>query len=296
MSNPQDPTDPAEPELVVITGMSGAGRTSAAHCFEDFGWYVVDNLPPELLPPLAEIGRRAAGSIQRLAVIVDVRAWTFNADLQTALQALNSLTIAPRIVFLEASDEVLVRRFESVRRPHPLQGQGRVLDGIRQERRLLHDLRQQADVVIDTSHLNIHQLSAKIMAAFAQTLVPSLRATVMSFGYKYGLPMDADLVIDCRFLPNPYWVPQLRPHTGQDPQVRDYVLSQPQVEEFLQAYTTVLQVVTDGYLREAKRYATIAVGCTGGKHRSVAIAEELTKRLQHMHIHASTLHRDVGRE
>jgi UPF0042 nucleotide-binding protein len=276
--------------------MSGAGRTTAAHCFEDFGWYVVDNLPLELLPSLAELGQRAGGTIPRLAVIVDVRAWTFHADLHTALQALGELPIQPRIVFLEATDEVLVRRFESVRRPHPLQDKGRVLDGIRQERHLLHELRQQADVVIDTSHLNVHQLSAKIMAAFATTLVPQLRATVMSFGYKYGLPLDADLVVDCRFLPNPHWVPQLRAQTGQDAAVRDYVLSQPNVEQFLQAYTTVLSLVTEGYLREAKRYATIAVGCTGGKHRSVAIAEELTKRLQAMHIQAHALHRDVGRE
>ncbi len=286
----------AVPELVIVTGLSGAGRTTAAHCLEDLGWYVVDNLPPALLPRLADLGTRTSGAVPRIATVVDVRSMTFFADLRVALEGLGRLNIDPRIVFLEASDEVLVRRFESVRRPHPLQEQEGILDGIARERELLQELRGAADVVIDTTHLNVHQLTAKITAAFTKEVTPTLRATVMSFGYKYGLPVDADLVVDCRFLPNPHWVPELRPQTGCDAPVRDYVLSRPGAEEFLDAYGRVLQLVTEGYAREGKRYATIAVGCTGGKHRSVAIAEELTHRLENERIDVSVVHRDLGRE
>jgi RNase adapter protein RapZ len=287
--------DAAPLELVIITGMSGAGRTTAANVLEDLGWYVVDNLPPALLPRLADLGGRTRGAVSRIAAVVDVRSGSFFTDLRGALDALADGTSRPKVVFLEASDDALVRRFESVRRPHPLQDEGRVLDGIVAERELLRDLRGEADIVIDTSALNVHQLSAKIAQAFEAPSTPRLRATVVSFGYKYGLPVDADLVVDCRFLPNPHWVPELRPRTGLDPQVSGYVLEQPGAREFLDGYAGVLGILAEGYRREGKRYLTLAVGCTGGKHRSVAIAEELSGRLG-PGVDVTVVHRDVGRE
>jgi UPF0042 nucleotide-binding protein len=286
----------ATSELVIITGMSGAGRTTAANVLEDRGWYVVDNLPPEMLPLLADLGMRAQSTVPRIAAVVDVRSGAFFADLRNALDALGRAGVHPRVIFLEASDDVLVRRFESVRRPHPLQGDGRVLDGIARERKVLVDLRGEADLTIDTSGLNVHQLSAKVSEAFASPSAPRVRATVMSFGYKYGLPVDADMVADCRFLPNPHWVPELRPRNGRDDEVRDYVLAQDGASEFLDAYSATLAVVMDGYQREGKRYATLAVGCTGGKHRSVAMAEQVARRLEELGVESIVLHRDLGRE
>ena len=286
---------PHLPELAIITGMSGAGRSTVANVLEDLGWFVVDNLPPALLPTLAELGGRARGDVARIAAVVDVRSGSFFADLTEALTQLGADGSTPRIVFLEASDDVLVRRHEAVRRPHPLQADGLLSDGIARERELLRDLRVDADIVLDTSDLNVHQLAAKVIQAFEQ-VSPGLHATVISFGYKYGLPLDADLVVDCRFLPNPHWVPELRPLTGQDPAVRDYVLAQPGALPLLDAYSGVLELIGDGYLREGKRYATIAVGCTGGKHRSVAMAEELVARLAAGGVDATVVHRDLGRE
>jgi UPF0042 nucleotide-binding protein len=283
-------------ELLIITGMSGAGRSTAAKVLEDLGWYVVDNLPPALVPRLADLGRRTRGGVPRLAAVVDVRSRSFSADLDGSLEQLGSGPGRPRVLFLEASDEALVRRFESVRRPHPLQGSGTVLDGIREERALLRDVRGGADVVIDTSALNVHQLAGKVADAFAGQARQRLRATVLSFGFKYGLPVDADLVADVRFLPNPHWVPELRPHTGQEPAVSDYVLARPGAAEFLDRYVEVLRIVTEGYQREGKHYATVAVGCTGGRHRSVAMSEELGARLRALGLDVSVLHRDVGRE
>ena len=262
---------------------------------EDLGWFVVDNLPPALLPTLAELGGRARGDVARIAAVVDVRSRTFFADLTEALAQLGASGSTPRIIFLEASDDALVRRHEAVRRPHPLQGDGMLSDGIARERELLRDLRADADIVLDTTDLNVHQLAAKVIQAFEQ-VTPGLHATVISFGYKYGLPVDADLVVDCRFLPNPHWVPELRPLTGKDPAVRDYVLSQTGALPLLDAYSRVLELIGDGYLREGKRYATIAVGCTGGKHRSVAMAEELCARLAATGVDVSVVHRDLGRE
>jgi len=284
------------PELVIISGMSGAGRTTAADALEDSGWFVVDNLPPELLPTLMDLGARSHGAVPRIAAVVDVRSRSFFDSLKDALDELDTRGVTPRVVFLEAGDEALVRRFESVRRPHPLQLDGRVVDGIARERDLLRDLRGEADLVIDTSLLNVHELRAKVDAAFGAGREPPLQATVMSFGYKYGIPVDADMVTDCRFLPNPHWVPQLRPRTGLDPEVSGYVLTQPGAREFLEGYTDLLKIVTDGYQREGKRYVTIAVGCTGGKHRSVSIAEEIARRLRESGVPTRVVHRDVGRE
>jgi UPF0042 nucleotide-binding protein len=283
------------PELVIVTGMSGAGRSTAANVLEDLGWFVVDNLPPGLLPTLAELGGRTQGNVQRIAAVVDVRSRSFFADLTAAITELADRGNSPRIVYLEAADTTLVGRFEGVRRPHPLQGEGRVLDGIAREREMLRDLRANADIVIDTSALNVHQLSAKILQAF-QEEGTALRATLISFGYKYGLPVDSDLVADCRFLPNPHWIPELRPLTGRDPAVRDYVFAQTGAKEFVDSYMNVLHLVAAGYRREGKRYATIAVGCTGGKHRSVAVTEELARRLREEGVDTSVVHRDLGRE
>ena len=283
------------PDLAIITGMSGAGRSTTANVLEDLGWFVVDNLPPALLPTLAELGGRSRGDVARMAAVVDVRSRAFFADLTAALAQLAADGSDPRIIFLEASDDSLVRRHEAVRRPHPLQGDGRLVDGIAREREMLRDLRAEADIVLDTSDLNVHELGAKVLAAFDQD-EPGLHATVMSFGFKYGLPVDADLVVDCRFLPNPHWVPELRPLNGTDEPVRAYVMAQQGADEFLDTYERLLTIIGDGYQREGKRYATIAVGCTGGKHRSVAMTEELARRLAGHGVEASVVHRDLGRE
>ncbi|MEV0533454.1 RNase adapter RapZ [Kitasatospora sp. NPDC050463] len=284
------------PELVIISGMSGAGRSTAAKCLEDLGWFVVDNLPPALIPTMVDLGARSQGNVARIGAVVDVRGRQFFDDLLTSLDELEKRGVRLSVVFLESSDDALVRRFESVRRPHPLQADGRIVDGIAQERDLLRELRGEADLVIDTSNLNVHQLRAKLDAQFADHDEPELRATVMSFGFKYGLPVDADLVVDCRFLPNPHWVPELRARTGTDSDVADYVFQQPGANEFLNGYAELLRIITEGYRREGKRYMTLAVGCTGGKHRSVAMSERLTKRLIADGVETVLVHRDMGRE
>jgi UPF0042 nucleotide-binding protein len=286
---------PTLPELAIITGMSGAGRSTTANVLEDLGWFVVDNLPPALLPTLAELGGRSRGDVARIAAVVDVRSRAFFADLTAAVTQLAKDGANPRVVFLEASDEALVRRHEAVRRPHPLQGEGLLTDGIARERAMLRDLRAEADIVLDTTNLNVHELAAKVLQAFEE-VSPGLHATVISFGYKYGLPVDADLVVDCRFLPNPHWVPELRPLSGQDAPVRDYVMAQTGAAEFLDTYERLLTVIGEGYQREGKRYATIAVGCTGGKHRSVAMTEELARRMRAAGVDTTVVHRDLGRE
>jgi RNase adapter protein RapZ len=280
------------PDIVIITGMSGAGRSTAAKSLEDLGWFVVDNLPPALLPTMLDLADRA--SLARVAAIVDVRSRAFSIDLKSAISSLAARGVSPHVVFLEASDEALVRRFENVRRPHPMQGTGTITDGIAAERELLREVRGDSDMVLDTSALNVHELRSRMHAYFGGDAVTGLRLNIVSFGYKYGLPVDADLVADCRFLPNPHWVPSLRPLSGCDAAVRDYVLSQPAAAEFLDAYLTVLEVSLAGFEREGRRYATLAVGCTGGKHRSVAIAEQIAARLGGRDVTVS--HRDLGRE
>ena len=284
-------------QLLVVTGLSGAGRSTAAKCLEDLGWFVVDNLPPSLLPTMVDLGSRSHGAVSRIAVVVDVRSRAFTSDLRTGLDEIERRGILPRVLYLEAADDVLVRRFESVRRPHPLQGEGRLVDGILRERQLLRDLRGDAALVLDTSVLNVHQLRAKIAASFGDATDGSrLRLTVLSFGFKYGLPVDADLVADVRFLPNPHWVPDLRPHTGRDAAVRDYVLAQDGALDFLDRYEGLLRLVFGGYEREGKSYALVAVGCTGGKHRSVAMVEQLAGRLAGEGVDVQVVHRDLGRE
>jgi UPF0042 nucleotide-binding protein len=286
-------------DTVIITGLSGAGRGTAAKCFEDLGFFVVDNLPPELIGTLVDLGSRSNGAVTRLAVVMDVRSRAFSSDLRSVIRDLDEREMRPRVLFLEARDDVLVRRFENVRREHPLQGHGRLVDGIAAERALLAGLRDEADLVIDTSDRSVHELRRAIESSFTGSgaeLRPALRATVVSFGYKYGLPVDADLVVDVRFLPNPHWIPELRDLTGRDPEVRDYVLGQEGAEEFLDRYTELLKIIGAGYSRESKRYLTLAVGCTGGKHRSVALAEQLADRLTGLGIQTTVTHRDLGRE
>jgi RNase adapter protein RapZ len=288
-------TDDDAFELVLVSGMSGAGRSTAARALEDLGWFVVDNLPPALLAQaIAEVNDDLISD--RLAVVVDVRGGKMFDDLTDALAQVRGMGIDVRILFLEAGDNELVRRFESSRRPHPLQGSGGILDGLGIERNLLGDLRSQADLVIDTSSLNVHDLRRKIDAAFGGDDQVALRATVMSFGFKYGIPVDADIVCDVRFLPNPYWVPELRDLTGLDASVSDYVTDADDAREFLDRMSGILDLVSDGYLREGKRYVTVAVGCTGGKHRSVAMSENLAARLVKHGVEVLVVHRDLGRE
>ncbi len=281
----------------MVSGLSGAGRSTAAKCLEDLGWFVVDNLPPELISTMVELGAQAQGAITKVAVVMDVRSRAFTDDLASVIKDLDARGYKPRVLFLEATDAVLVRRFEQVRRGHPMQGDGRLSDGITAERALLAPLREEADLVLETSALSVHQLRAKIEDAFGSEASTQTRVTVLSFGYKYGLPMDADLVMDVRFLPNPFWIPELREHTGLDGDVRNYVLTQEGAEEFLERYHELLRLIGAGYKREGKRYLTLAVGCTGGKHRSVAISEELARRMSNEDgMAVKVVHRDLGRE
>jgi UPF0042 nucleotide-binding protein len=283
-------------DVVIITGMSGAGRGTAAKSLEDLDWFVIDNLPPGLLPTMINLARRAKGALPKIAAVMDVRSRAFTSDLESTIRELSALGLRPRVVFLEASDETLVRRFDSVRRPHPLQEDGRIVDGIAAERQLLRGVRGAADLVVDTTSLNVHELRARMRDYFGTGSSGTPRVSIVSFGYKYGVPVDADLVADCRFLPNPRWVDALAPLTGQDERVRDYVLAGPGALEFLDAYVGALRVTFDGYKREGKQYVTLAIGCTGGKHRSVAMAEQIADRLAGSGVSIQVLHRDLGRE
>jgi UPF0042 nucleotide-binding protein HMPREF0972_01091 len=283
------------PELLVITGMSGAGRTRAADTLEDLDWYVVDNLPPRLLRALARM-MTPDGGVHRLAVVVDVRSREFFAELVSILDELHESGLAYRVLFLDCDDDDLVKRYESVRRPHPLQGDRRLLDGIHEERELLKTLRTRSDILIDTSGYSVHDLARKIRALVADEGQSDIRLTVMSFGFKYGLPLDADNVVDVRFLPNPYWVSELRHLTGKDSPVANFVLNKAGGQGFVERYTALLTDILQGYTRELKPFVTIGIGCTGGKHRSVAIAEAISERLRAGGRAVRTIHRDLGRE
>ena len=286
----------SETDLVIVTGVSGGGRSTVARALENVGYYVVDNLPQALMLDMAELAYAAGGTARRTAMVLDVRSRAFSTDLAGAVKALRDRGFTPRVVFVDADDEVLIRRFENVRRPHPLQGAGRLSDGIAAERELLREAREQADVFIDTSHLNVNQLRARVEELFGGEDTRKLRVTVLSFGFKYGLPPDADFVLDARFLPNPYWVPELRDHSGKEAAVRGYVLGQRGATAFVETYARLINATAPGFEREGKRYLTVAVGCTGGKHRSVAIAEELARRLREVRLSAHAQHRDLGRE
>jgi RNase adapter protein RapZ len=282
-------------ELVVVTGMTGAGRSTAAKELEDLGYYVIDNLPPGLIKDVIRLVDESRGPDQPVAVVTDVRSGAFFDSLAENL-ARGASGRHATLVFLEASDEVLVRRQEAARRPHPLQGDGRLLDGLQREREVLAGLRGDADLVIDTTNFNVHQLTDRIAAEFGTPLTVKLKVSVVSFGFKYGIPVDTDFLADMRFLPNPHWIPELRPRTGLDREVADYVLGQPGAEGFVQRWVELIAGVSDGYLRQGKRFAQVAVGCTGGKHRSVTVTEEVVRRLQAQGIEARAYHRDLGRE
>ena len=275
-------------DVILVTGMSGAGRSTATRALEDIGWFVVDNLPPTLMTNVVDYVAQRTGS-RKVAVVADVRGGQLFEELRESLAAIKTAGHDLRVLFLEAGDEALVRRYESSRRPHPLQRDDSLLGAVQRERSLLSDLRADADIVIDTSNLNVHELRRSIEASFGDDDHVALRATVMSFGFKYGIPVDADLVADLRFLPNPYWDPKLKDLTGLDAAVNDYVVASDQAQEFLTKYE-------DGYLREGKRFVTIAMGCTGGKHRSVAMAENLSARLVKSGVEVRVVHRDLGRE
>ncbi len=286
-------------ELLIITGMSGAGRSTVAHSLEDLGWYVVDNLPPALLSNLIEL---IEGSVKQIAVVIDVRGRAFFDDLTKSLAEIGEQGVARKILFVDANDEALVRRFESTRRPHPLQGTDRIVDGITKERNRLREVRDSADIVIDSSVLNIHQLEKKIAEYFHEDNSVDLQVNILSFGYKYGIPVDADLVVDCRFIANPHWNLELRPLTGLDKPVSDAVLGSANVQEFLGRYQSLFETMASGFIDEGRKFLTLAIGCTGGKHRSVAITQELNKRLTvkgflpGKNIQTKAMHRDLGRE
>ena len=282
-------------DVILVTGMSGAGRSTATRALEDIGWFVVDNLPPTLMINVVDYVAQRTGS-QKVAVVADVRGGQLFDELQESLKAIKSAGHDLRVLFLEAGDESLVRRYESSRRPHPLQRDDSLLGAVQRERKLLSDLRAEADIVIDTSNLNVHELRRSIEGSFGDDEHAKLRATVMSFGFKYGIPLDADLVADLRFLPNPYWDPNLKELTGLDAAVNDYVVSSPEAQDFLTKYAQIIDLVEDGYVREGKRFVTIAMGCTGGKHRSVAMAENLSARLVKSGVEVRVVHRDLGRE
>ena len=282
-------------ELVVVTGMTGAGRSTAAKELEDLGYYVIDNLPPGLLKDVIRLVDASRGPAQPIAVVIDVRSGAFFDSLSANL-AQGATGRHATLVFLEANDEVLVRRQEAARRPHPLQGDGRLLDGLQREREVLADLRGGADLVIDTTALNVHQLTDRIADEFGTPETVRLKVSVVSFGFKYGIPVDADYVADMRFLPNPHWIPELRPRTGLDPEVADYVLEQSGAPEFVERWVDLIAGVADGYLRQGKRFAQVAIGCTGGKHRSVTVTQEVVRRLKERGLEARAYHRDLGRE
>ncbi|MEV1132956.1 RNase adapter RapZ [Rhodococcus coprophilus] len=296
----EDRAKEARAEVILVTGLSGAGLSTAATALEDLGWYVADNLPPQLVISMVDLAVQAEPPLERLAMVMDVRSRLFTGDLGRVVADLEARPVSTRVLFLDATDAVLIRRFEQVRRSHPLQADtaDRTLsDGIAAERAQLAPVKGAADLVIDTSALSGPELRRKIEAAFGDAASDTIGVTVESFGFKYGLPMDSDLVCDVRFLPNPHWIAELRPHTGQDAAVRDYVLSRDGAEDYLRTYHRLLELTTAGYRREGKRYMTIAVGCTGGKHRSVAMAEELAARLeQDPGLAVHVVHRDLGRE
>ncbi len=297
MTTDLKPVKPDTAEVLIITGMSGAGRTTAAHSLEDLGWYVVDNLPPQLFSTMAQLIGKNPDTALKLALVVDVRSKEFFESLREAMNQLRTDGAELRMLFLDASDEALLRRFETLRRPHPLQGDGSILDGIAAERQLMAALREEAEMILDTSEFNVHDLSTATTELFTEDGPIVIRLNIISFGFKYGVPQDANFMADVRFIPNPHWVPGLRQHTGQDHEVSNYVLEQKGVDAFIDSYVAMMEPVVEGYRAENKHYATLAFGCTGGKHRSVSITEEIAKRLATFTgVKVKISHRDMGRE
>jgi RNase adapter protein RapZ len=288
-----------ERDLILVTGMSGAGRSTIAHALEDLGWYVVDNLPPAMLDKLVAETKNVA---PKIAVVIDVRGRHLFSQLNNVIENIKASGVKVRILFVDSSDDALVKRFESTRRPHPLQGDGVISDGIAKERAAMLEVRSLADSIIDSSLLNIHQLTIRINDLVANEDKNKMKVNIVSFGYKYGAPIDADFVVDCRFIPNPHWISELRPLTGMDDSVKKYVLGEENVPEFLDEYVALFKTITRGFFAEGRKFLTVAVGCTGGKHRSVAIAHELANRLNELEvasgkrISAAAIDRDLGKE
>jgi len=292
-----DRATPPRPQLAIITGLSGAGRTTAAKVLEDLGYFVIDNMPPALIERVVDLATAQGSAVDRVALVVDVRGRPFFGDLRATLAHLADRDLAPRVLFLEAGDEALVKRYEAGRRAHPLSGQDRVVDGIRRERVLLADLRAEADLVIDTTDTNVHELRERLVDAFGEGDRRSgLRVNVVSFGFKNGTPRDADIVLDVRFLPNPHWVAELRPFTGLDAPVREYVQAQPETGAFLERLFALFDVMVPAFVKEGKHYLTIAIGCTGGKHRSVVLAEDLAAHVRTLGVAVQVDHRDRQKE
>lgn len=279
-------------DVVLITGMSGAGRSTAAHVLEDHDWYVVDNLPATMLFPLVDELRSER---EKVAIVIDVRSMEFSTELSAGIKALRAHGDNVRILFLDSHDEALVRRYESTRRPHPLQGNDRIVDGISRERELLRNLRAEAEIVIDSSSLNVHQLALKVDQTFTNENERGLHLSLLSFGYKYGIPYDADFTLDCRFIPNPHWNPALQPMSGKEVPVSEAVLGHQATQDFIENFLALFHSARSGFLNEGKRYITVAFGCTGGRHRSVAVAEEVAKRLADSGVEVHLEHRDVDR-
>lgn len=287
-------TDAAPLEFALITGLSGAGRRTAAHTMEDLGWYVVDNLPPEMLPSLADTLR--GFEVKRLAVVADVRSREQFERLPAAIEQLKADGATVTSLYLEATDDVIVQRQESNRRPLPLQGGDRLIEGIQRERRLLADLRADADIVVDTSNISARQLAQRVANHFGDEGADKLKVAIISFGFKNGLPIDADMVFDVRFLPNPFWIPELRPKSGLSKDVAQYVLKHEAAQRFQDHMVELIETVGPGYLQEGKRHVTVAIGCTGGKHRSTSMGEKLSERLREKGFPTTILHRDLGKE
>jgi UPF0042 nucleotide-binding protein len=280
-------------DLTIITGMSGAGRSTAADVLEDLGFFVIDNLPSGLIPKVAEL---AGSDPDRYAFVVDARSGSFIEDLNAALVDVRRRGARAHILFLDATDETLVRRFEESRRVHPLAAGGRVSEGIANERQVLQEVKGQADVIVDTTNLNVHELRDRLQELMGNESQPDgLQTTLVSFGFKHGVPVDVDFVFDCRFLPNPHWVEELRPLDGTAPAVREYVLDQPEARAFLEELERLFTLLLPGFVREGKAYLTVGIGCTGGRHRSVAIADELAKLLERLGVRANVHHRDLER-
>ena len=284
------------PQLAIITGLSGAGRTTAAKVLEDLGYYVIDNMPPSLIGNIVDLATAPGSVVDRVALVLDVRGRQFFGDLRTTLADLRERGAEPRVLFLEADDDTLVRRYEAARRAHPLSGKDRIVDGIARERDLLSDLRAEADLVIDTTGLNVHELRDRLVDAFGEGSHDGMAVNVVSFGFKNGSPRDADIVLDVRFLPNPHWVEELRPYTGLDEPVRTYVMERPETAEFVEKLSGLLDVMVPAFVKEGKHYLTVAVGCTGGKHRSVVLAEEIAAHIRSHGVEVQVDHRDRLKE
>jgi UPF0042 nucleotide-binding protein len=294
---PQEPEEHTSPEVVIITGMSGAGRSEAMHTFEDLGFFCIDNLPPSFLRQLVDLAKLPSSNMSRLAVVNDVRGHEFFTELAGTLERLRAEELNPHVLFLEASDDVLLKRFKETRRRHPMceEGQG-LAEGIASEREVLSQMRDRADVVIDTSELRPQELRQAIRSRFSESLTDTLAITVYSFGFKHSIPPDADIVMDVRFLPNPHYNPKLRPLTGLDKPVSEFVMSHPETAQFLTKWFDLLDVVVPGYVVEGKQHLAIALGCTGGMHRSVALAEATAAHLSESGYRVAVSHRDIGRD